>query len=244
MLRVENLTVKYAKSLQASVDNLSFHFKKGIICGFLGPNGAGKTSTLSVVCGLNDIYTGNIFIHDIHTRSNKKNILSKIGFAPQHIALYEQLTLLENLKYFGQMYQIEKQKLNSNIEKYVNLFGLNDSISKKIAHFSGGMKRRANIIAALLHDPQLLILDEPTAGVDVHSRRMILDFLIAYNASDNSIIYTSHLLNEAESICNEILIIDYGKKLIQGNPHDLIKLYKTENLEQLFIKLTGKDVRD
>ena len=146
--------------------------------------------------------------------------------------------------YFGKLYDIQPQTLNKLIAQYLHDFGLEEHAHKQIKHFSGGMKRRTNIIASLLNNPTLLILDEPTAGVDVHSRNMILSFLKQYNAAGNSIMYTSHLLEEAEAICHEVLIIDQGKKIAQGNPKTLVKNHAVGNLEELFLQLTGNTVRD
>ena len=134
--------------------------------------------------------------------------------------------------------------MTEKIHTLLQQFGLLEQADKQIKHFSDGMKRRANIIASLLNDPMLLILDEPTAGVDVQSRSMILSFLRSYNEQGHSIIYTSHLLDEAEALCHEVLIIDKGKKIIQGTPNAIIKENDTPNLEVLFLKLTGNNVRD
>ena len=167
-----------------------------------------------------------------------------MSVVPQQIALYPTLSCNENLLYYGNLYNINASKLKETTAKYLADFGLKEHAHKQIKHFSGGMKRRANIIASLLNQPQLLILGEPTAGVDGHSRSMILSFLKQYNNAGNSIIYTSHLLEEAESICDEVLIIDHGKKIVQGAPKSLITKHAANNLEDVFIKLTGNKVRD
>lgn len=244
MLSVKNLYKKYKNAEFPSVNDLSFEFEKGKIIGLLGPNGAGKTTTISILCGLINNFEGQVKILGHDLRSNIEIIKSKISVVPQQIALYPALSCYENLMYYGRLYNISDTALRNIIEKYLVDFGLKEHMHKQIKHYSGGMKRRANIMASLLNNPRLLILDEPTAGVDVHSRSMILDFLRQYNEAGNSIIYTSHLLEEAESICHEVLIIDNGKKIVQGEPKALINQYETQNLENVFIKLTGNKVRD
>ncbi|HPZ87367.1 MAG TPA: ABC transporter ATP-binding protein [Flavihumibacter sp.] len=134
--------------------------------------------------------------------------------------------------------------MREKISHYLQLFGLEKNAHKAIRHYSGGMRRRANIIASLLHDPELLILDEPTAGVDVQSRNMILEFLRDYHRQGHSILYTSHLLEEAQQLCEEVAIIDHGRLLVQGNPAALMQLHQCLSLEQVFLHVTGRGVRD
>lgn len=244
MLRVENLYKKFSGAETASINGLSFQFPNDKIIGLLGPNGAGKTTTLSIVSGLITEYRGDIFLMGENIREAKTGLVQQIGIVPQQIAMYATLSCEENLLYFGSLYNIPKEELRKRIETYLQEFGLFEHRKKQIRHFSGGMKRRANIIASLLHQPKLLILDEPTAGVDVQSRNMILEFLKKYHQLGNSIIYTSHILEEAETLCHEVLIIDAGKKIVQGEPSKLIAEYDAQNLEHLFLKLTGIALRD
>lgn len=244
MLNVQHLYKKYPNAEFPSVDDLSFTFENGKIIGFLGPNGAGKTTTISIISGLINDFEGDVLVMGKNTKSHSEILKNEIGVVSQQIALYPKLSCRENLQYFGKLYSISSSKLNTIINDYLVMFGLYDHADKQIKNYSGGMKRRANIIASLLNQPKLLILDEPTAGVDVQSRSMILNFLKEYNQQGNSVIYTSHLLEEAENMCHEVLIIDRGKKIVQGEPHQLIKENNTHNLEELFLKLTGNSVRD
>ncbi|KXK43482.1 MAG: ABC transporter [Bacteroidetes bacterium OLB11] len=223
---------------------MSFQFEDGKIIGLLGPNGAGKTTTISIISGLLKPDSGKVYVLNKDTEKDIAFIKKHIGVVPQQIALFENLSCLENLIYFGKLQNIPTEQLNKSIEEFLHIFGLEQHAYKQVKHFSGGMKRRANIIASLLHSPSLLILDEPTSGVDVHSRNVILKFLKDYQQKGNSIIYTSHLLEEAEAICEEVLIIDHGKKIVQGNPFELNKIHQVDNLETLFIKLTGTELRD
>lgn len=243
MLVISNLYKRYKRAEHPSVDGLTCEFSEGEITGILGPNGAGKTTTISIICGLIDDYEGNISYHGANIKTNQT--LSKhIGVVPQQIALYPTLSCKENLEYFGALQSVPDHILKKRIEQLLQRFGLYEHAHKRIQHYSGGMKRRANIIASLLNEPSLLILDEPTAGVDVHSRKMILDFLNEYNQQGHSILYTSHLLDEAEELCHKVVIMDHGKALIQGTPSDIKKELGAVNLEDAFIKLTGTKLRD
>jgi ABC-2 type transport system ATP-binding protein len=168
-----------------------------------------------------------------------------IGVVPQEIALYPTLTAKENLDFFGSMYGISKAALNEKINHFLTIFGLENTGNKRVEQFSGGMKRRLNLIASLLHDPKILILDEPTASVDVQSRNMIIEFLRDLNKKGTTILYTSHYLEEAENLCTEIAIIDDGKVIIHGSPQQIIGSQPGfDNLENIFLKLTGKKLRD
>ena len=244
MIKVSHLRKQFMDAEYPAVDDLSFSFQRGRIVGLLGPNGAGKTTTISILCGLMNDFDGQVDIMGLPIRKNADIIQRKMAVVPQQIALYPDLSCRENLWYFGQLYQIPNKLLHEKIDQLLERFGLHEHAKKQIKKYSGGMKRRANLIASLHNDPELLILDEPTAGVDVHSRNMILQFLREYNALGNSILYTSHLLDEAEALCHEVLIIDHGKKIVHGEPANLITAHGATDLETLFLKLTGNKVRD
>ncbi|HVI43277.1 MAG TPA: ABC transporter ATP-binding protein [Chitinophaga sp.] len=243
---VNNLYKTYQGSAVPTLKGLSFTFSEGKIAGLLGPNGAGKTTTISILCGLVRADSGSVTIHGLAQDAAHREAIKKIiGIVPQQIALYPQLSAVQNLTYFGNLYGIKGKVLTEKIMHYLELFGLEKSAHKEIHKYSGGMKRRANIIAAILHDPRLLILDEPTAGVDVQSRSMILQFLRDYNRQGASILYTSHLLEEAQSICDEIVIMDEGSMIVNGHPLSLIALHPDcGNLEDVFLHYTGHSLRD
>lgn len=245
-IAVKDLQKTYAGALVPSLSGLSCAFAEGKIAGLLGPNGAGKTTTISILCGLVEPTGGSAEILGMpQTPANREAIKRIIGVVPQRIALYPQLTAFENLRYFGNLYGFSGRRLKDQIMQHLEAFGLEKAAHKETGKFSGGMKRRANIIASILHEPKLLVLDEPTAGVDVQSRSMILQFLRDYNAKGNSVIYTSHLLEEAEQICDEVAIIDEGKLVTQGTPSELIGRHgHCRNLEDVFLHYTGHAVRD
>ncbi|MFD1000092.1 ABC transporter ATP-binding protein [Ohtaekwangia kribbensis] len=240
-----DLTKQYPQSTKPAVSNLTLHIPEGAVYGLLGPNGAGKSTTVMMLCGLMrpDAGTVNVLGMDMETQSVE--IRKKIGVASQDIALFPTLTAYENLFYFGRMYGMSGSMIRQQIDKYLHVFGLTEK-SKKIVHtFSGGMKRRLNLMAALLHQPKLVILDEPTAGVDVQSRNMILDFLMLLKSEGTTIIYSSHVLEEAERICSHLGVIDEGKLITEGTLVDIMNTHSDcQSLEQLFLKLTGKNIRD
>lgn len=244
-IQIDNLMKHYPGAENTALQGLSLNFRQGIVAGLLGPNGAGKTTTISIICGLVHQDSGTAKVLGLDCRHDIVAIKSKIGVVPQQIALYPQLSARENLEYVGRLYRIPSRILNDKIGFLLEHFGLDSHSHKRIHQYSGGMKRRANIIAGLLHEPEILILDEPTAGVDVQSRNMILDFLKHYNEEGKTIIYTSHLLEEAERICHEVAIIDSGRLIAQDTPQRLIgQAEGCSNLEDVFLYYTGRTVRE
>jgi ABC-2 type transport system ATP-binding protein len=245
VVSIKNLVKKYKNAETIAVDNINLSINKGEIYGLLGPNGAGKTTTLSILCGLVNATSGEVNLMDLNVSTKLNEIKKSIGVVPQDIALYPALTARENLEYFGALYGIEKKELTKRINTWLENFSLTAKADKKIETYSGGMKRRANLIAGILHQPDILILDEPTVGIDVHSRNVILDHLKELNNNGTTIIYTSHHLEEAQHLCNRIAIIDCGKIIIEGSPKELlIEHTDCRHLEDIFLKLTGKAIRD
>jgi ABC-2 type transport system ATP-binding protein len=244
MLAIHHLEKTYRNAAEPSLRGLSLAFEQRCIAGLLGPNGAGKTTTISILCGLVKPDAGTARILGLDVREDAAAIKRKIGVVPQSIALYPTLSAVENLQYIGKLYGLSSTVLKERISHYLQVFGLEKSAHKAIRYYSGGMKRRANIIASLLHEPELLILDEPTAGVDVQSRNMILQFLVEYNRLGHGIVYTSHLLEEAQLLCDEVAIIDHGQLVVQGKPSALMQERNASSLEQVFLQLTGSRLRD
>jgi len=245
ILEIKNLTKIYKGSSIPAVDGLSLYVKENEIFGLLGPNGAGKTTTINIICGLIFKTSGNIEIAGFDSEKDHKQIKKLLGFVPQDIALYTSLTAFENLKIFGNIYGIEKNRLKNRINEMLEIFGLEKSCNSKVTVFSGGMKRRLNLITGLLHQPKILFLDEPTVGIDVQSKNMIIEYLKTLNREGTTMIYTSHYLEEAENFCSHIAIMDQGKSIVSGSPKELIN-QNTEcsSLEDVFLKLTGKKLRD
>lgn len=245
IIQIENLTKIFKNATEPAVDNISFSINKNEIFGLLGPNGAGKTTTISILCGLFAPTSGRVTIEGKNLQTEASLIKKIIGIVPQDIALYPTLTARENLQFYGSMYGLQGADLKDKIEVWLNKLGLKDAAKRKIATFSGGMKRRVNLIAGVLHQPKILFLDEPTVGVDVQSRNVIIEHLKEINTSGTTIIYTSHHMEEAENFCTMVCIIDNGKILIQGSPADLISNNAgSSNLENVFLNLTNRKLRD
>lgn len=245
IIKVNTLYKKYKDSDFFSVDNLSLSIEENEIFGLLGPNGAGKTTLISVLCGLIKPTSGTFTINGLSYDKNATQIKETIGVVPQEYALYPTLTANENLRYFGSMYGLKGKQLHRKVDEALEHLGLLKFANKRIETFSGGMKRRVNLIAGILHQPKILFLDEPTVGVDVQSKNAIIDYLKELNSKGTTIIYTSHHLSEAQDFCTKIAIIDQGRIYAEGTPKSLIaNTANAHNLEDVFISLTGKELRD
>ncbi|MEG2101612.1 MAG: ABC transporter ATP-binding protein [Flavobacterium sp.] len=245
IIKIESLSKKYKDADQYSLNNVSLAINEGEIFGLLGPNGAGKTTLISMLCGLVKPTSGHFIIDGLNYANHSSKIKKIIGVVPQEYALYPTLTARENLHYFGSMYGLKGTDLKDKVIETLDLLGLLKFADKRVETFSGGMKRRVNLIAGILHKPKVLFLDEPTVGVDVHSKNAIIEYLKVLNQNGTTIIYTSHHLAEAEDFCTNIAILDQGQIYAQNTPSILIESTKdARNLEDVFISLTGKDLRD
>ena len=245
IIKIESLSKKYKDADQYSLNDVSLEINEGEIFGLLGPNGAGKTTLISMLCGLVKPTSGHFTIDGLNYSSHSSKIKKIIGVVPQEYALYPTLTARENLHYFGSMYGLKSSELKEKVIETLDLLGLLKFADKRVETFSGGMKRRINLIAGILHNPKVLFLDEPTVGVDVQSKNAIIDYLKVLNQKGTTIIYTSHHLAEAEDFCTNIAILDRGRIYAKGTPSALIETTKdAQNLEDVFISLTGKDLRD
>ncbi len=245
IIEIKKLSKTYKGTNEPAVKSISLDIYPQEIFGLLGPNGAGKTTTISILCGLFPPTEGNVSIDGLDIRSNLDQIKQLIGVVPQDIALYPTLTARENLTFYGNMYGLRGKELRNQISDFLYVFGLEKFANRLIGKYSGGMKRRVNLIAGLLHHPKIIFLDEPTVGIDVQSRILILNYLKEINKSGTTIIYTSHYMEEAEHLCTRVAIMDQGKIISIGKPSDLLATNpEFKNLENVFIHLTGKDLRD
>jgi ABC-2 type transport system ATP-binding protein len=221
LLSVEDLVKSYGT--RRAVDGVSFKVLAGQTVGLLGPNGAGKSTIVSMLCGLLRPDSGRVTLAGAPIAVGASDVKRRLGLVPQDLALYEDLSARENLRLFGALYGLKGAHLAGRIEHVLGLVNLQDRARDKPATFSGGMKRRLNIAAALLHDPELLILDEPTVGVDPQSRNAIFDTLEALQAQGRALIYTSHYMEEVERLADHVVIVDHGKVLADDSPADLHK---------------------
>ena len=241
----EDLVKKYKGKSNPTLNGLNLKIPRGSLYGILAPNGAGKTTTIDILCGLKKFDSGRVLIDGLEVPSNLGEIKKIIGLVPQEIALFPMLTGRENLRIIGGMYGVEGSVLNQRVTELLARFGLENSADRPLTHYSGGMKRRINLLAGLLHKPKILILDEPTVGVDAQSRNLILEELIKLNREGTTVLFISHYLEEAECICNIVGLMDGGKIVLEGNPVELGKSNpECKNLEALYFKLTGKQMRD
>ena len=222
MIRVKDLQKSYG-DLRA-VDGISFEVPEGEMLGFLGPNGAGKTTTLSMISGLLKPDRGRVSIGEIDVWHSPKEAKRILGLVPQDLALYEELTARENLMFWGSLFHLPRPELKANIELWLDRVGLKGRGREAVSKFSGGMKRRLNLAIGLVHNPKVVLLDEPTVGIDPQARKNILDIIREIVKEGTTILFTTHHLEEAEALCDRIAIIDHGKILETGSVEELAKV--------------------
>lgn len=219
IIGIEHLTKRY-KDIVA-VNSLSLSVKKGDVHGILGPNGAGKSTLISCMVGLNDADSGGVVYEG--GASNKK-WSKNIGYVPQELAIYPELSAYDNIKFFASLYGLKGNELEKKVRHSLNFVGLTDVKDKKSSEFSGGMKRRLNLACAITHSPKLMIMDEPTVGIDPHSRNRILENVKQLNEQGVTVIYTTHYMEEVEAICNTITVIDKGNVIANGTKEEIMGL--------------------
>lgn len=219
ILQAHNLVKKFGGL--TAVDDVSFDIREGEIFSLLGPNGAGKTTTISILSTLLEPTSGDALINGHSIKNNTMGVRKSIGIVPQEIALYDDLTALENLRYWGKLYDLNGPELEQRVAEVLEQIGLTERATDRLKTYSGGMKRRVNIAAGLLHKPKLLFMDEPTVGIDPQSRRMILDTVKQLNEQGMSILYTTHYMEEAQELSDRVGIIDQGKLIAIGTQAEL-----------------------
>ena len=244
IISIENLVKHYSGASVNAVDGLSLQIIKGEVFGVLGPNGAGKTTLFSILSGILPYTQGQISVCNLSLKHNLEAIKYKLGVVPQEIALYPSLSAKDNLLYIGRMYGLSGRELEDQVNYRIHQFGLSEIQDKPVKTYSGGMKRRINLLGGILHQPEVLLLDEPTEGMDVQSRAVMMEMLQKLNKEEGmTILYTSHYLEQAEVFCDRVSIINHGKQLMIGNPKKLLLEHPELNsLEELFLKLTGKAI--
>ncbi len=219
MIKVDNLKKRYGRTV--ALDGVSFEVKRGETFGLLGPNGAGKTTTIRLLCGLLKPDSGVVTL-DGKTNPTLVEVRLSLGMVPQTLAIYEELSAEGNLYFFGRIYGLSGRLLKERVSNCLEIAGLTQRSKERVSKYSGGMKRRLNMVCSLLHEPPLLLLDEPTVGVDPQSRNSIFDTIEAMKKQGRTIIYTTHYMEEAERICDRVAILDYGKILDMDSVHNLI----------------------
>lgn len=235
IVEVSNISKKISKSI--ILDNLSLDIKKGEIVGLIGPSGAGKTTFVKAIIGMEKIDSG--FIKVFNKPIPNLDVLQNIGYMAQSDALYEDLSAKENLDFFGKIFGLNKSKIKERIDYTSKLVNLENHLSKKVKSFSGGMKRRLSLAISLIQDPALLILDEPTVGIDPRLRFDIWNELYNLKNEGKSIIVTTHVMDEAVK-CDRLALIRDGKIIATGTPNNLIKEFEVNTIEEIFLKLGGE----
>lgn len=235
LIEIKNVCKSYG-SLKA-VDDVSLNINEGEIFGLLGPNGAGKSTLISILCTLLQPDSGEVFVNNNCMKKSSNEIKKVLGLVPQEIALYPSLTAKENLMFWGRMYGVGGKLLLERVDEALEIAGLKDRSKEVIESYSGGMKRRINIAVALLHHPKIVIMDEPTVGIDPQSRNHILETVIKLNKEGMTVIYTSHYMEEVELLCSRIAIMDHGKIIAAGSSEELQKVVGSSDI--INISMTG-----
>lgn len=277
VLRAEGLRKSYGE--RAAVVDVSLQVRPGELLGLLGPNGAGKSTTIAMICGITPPDAGRVLLSGTPLGQDEATAKRRIGLVPQDLALFEDLPAQLNIETFGALYGLPRTLLKQRAAEVLKLVGLSDRGGDRPANFSGGMKRRLNIACALVHDPALLLLDEPTAGVDPQSRNAIFDTLLALKAAGKALLYTTHYMEEVERLADRVVIIDDGRVVAEGTLGELKRRLPMKqkleieidgepdpstlqalqalpglrsvqtvqagaNLEEVFLALTGRQLRD
>jgi ABC-2 type transport system ATP-binding protein len=214
-----------------AVDAIDLEVARGEIVGLLGPNGAGKTTTISMVCGVVTPTRGSVTIGGVSLADEPYRAKGKLGLVPQDLAIYEELSAIENLRYFGALYGLVGKRLSERIGYVLDAVGLSERAKEPVKRFSGGMKRRLNIAAGLVHEPELLVLDEPTVGVDPQSRNHIFEVVKALHARGMTVVYTSHYMEEVEALCDRVAIMDGGRIVALGSIAELVAKHAGKGVE-------------
>ena len=232
MIRVEGLVKRFGEI--RAVDDVSFEVREGEIYGLLGPNGAGKTTTFSIIAGLLGADAGRVTVGGVDIASDPLGVKSQLGVVPQEVAVYEELTARENLRLWAGLYGLAGAELDGAVDRALDEVGLSGRSKEPVERFSGGMKRRLNLSLGLVHRPKVVLLDEPTVGIDPQARANILDVVKNTATAGAAVLYTTHYLEEAERLCDRIGIIDHGKLLAEGTLAELKALVAEEEIVTLY----------
>jgi len=241
---IHQLGFQYTKQSKHIFRQLSLEVAAGERFGLFGPNGAGKTTLMNCMTGLLTFQEGEILLLGNRVLAHHKSLNKLFGFVPQDFSFYQELSPIENLSFFGAWYGLTKKQIGQRTTELLEVLGLADVGKKQVQKFSGGMKRRVNLAIGVIHEPPILFLDEPTVGVDVQTRYAMIEYLKELNKKGTTLIYTSHQLTEAEDLCTKVALFDEGRIIVHGVLPQLLAENREENLEGLFIKLTGRAYRD
>ncbi len=239
---VENLVKRYEDV--TALDDLSLQVQEGELYGMLGPNGAGKTTTINILAGLTRPTAGSARVGGYDVVKEAKRVREIIGVCPQDTAVYDYLTGRENVELFGSLHGMQPSEIKSKAEELLAAVGFEEDADRRVGKYSGGMRRRINLVMALVHDPKIVFLDEPTVAMDPQSRHAVWDFLLELGRTERTVVLTTHYMEEAEALCGTVGIIDNGKLIASGSPRELKEKHEARNLEEVFLDLTGRKIRE
>ncbi len=241
-IQINNIFKRFVEV--TAVDGLSLNIKEGEIFGLLGPNGAGKSTTINILSGILQPTSGSAFVGGFDITVDPDKVKRLIGVCPQHSAYYKYLTGRENIKLFGDLHGMPKALIKERSNHLLEKIGLEEAADRKSSSYSGGMVRRINLAMALINDPEIAFLDEPTVGMDPQSRRATWDFIEEFRQSGKTVILTTHYIEEAEELADRVGIIDHGMLNALDTPQALMEVNGGDNLEDVFIELTGRKIRE
>jgi ABC-2 type transport system ATP-binding protein len=227
-----------------AVNGLNLEIRKGELFGFLGPNGAGKTTTISILCGLLAPSAGTAQIAGYDIRKDLSKVKEQIGVCPQEAAVYKFLTGKENIELFGNLHGMDKQVLKDRTTAILEQADFTEAAKRKAKGYSGGMMRQLNLLMALISDPEIVFLDEPTVGMDARARRKTWEYIASLKDQKKTIILTTHYIEEAQALSDRVGIIDYGELIALGTPEELMAEHEAEDLESVFLKITGRRIAE
>jgi len=227
-IEIDSVTKRFDDMV--AVDNISMSVAKGELIGLLGPNGAGKSTLTKMISGMINPTSGTIKVGNYSIQNQSMKVKEILGVVPQDIVLYDYLNAKENLSFYGRLYGVSGRKLKNRIEELLKFTQLDEkAVKRHVSTYSGGMKRRVNIAAALLHEPQVILLDEPTAGLDPQNKHALWEIIQNLKKQEKTIVLTTHMMEEAEELCSKVAIMDHGKIIAAGSPSQLVKKVKMEN---------------
>ena len=235
--------VKHYGDIRA-VNGLSLEIRRGELFGFLGPNGAGKTTTIKILCGLLAPSGGTVYIGGLDVRKDLSRVKARIGVCPQEAAVFKFLTGMENIELFGKLHGMEADVLRKRASELLSQANFTKTARRQAKGYSGGMIRQLNLLMALINDPEIIFLDEPTVGMDARARRTTWDYIASLKDQDKTIILTTHYIEEAQALSDRVGIIDYGELIGLGTPSALMKEHDAKDLETVFLKITGRRIAE
>jgi ABC-2 type transport system ATP-binding protein len=239
---IKDLVKKYSDV--TAVNGLNLEIRKGEMFGFLGPNGAGKTTTISMLCGLLEPTAGSAQIAGFDIGKEPQKVKERIGVCPQEVAVYKFLTGMENLELFGSLHGVDKQVVKERAAELVKKADFAEAAKRRAKGYSGGMMRQLNLMIALISDPEIVFLDEPTVGMDARARRRTWDYIGSLKDQGKTVILTTHYIEEAQALSDRVGIIDYGELVGLGKPAALMAEHDAEDLERVFLKITGRRIAE